>query len=480
MSAIKKNIALDWNVAILLFIIILSYSFVTLIAGEPAYWGTPDIQYVKAKIIRVSQGNLFTDPVTGVVNFHPPYYHMILSVFYKLGIDLDSLLYFISILNTSLTIIIVFFIGNFLWGKSIGLQLAALTPFIQEFLGPGYLFLATSFYFSLPIYLSGLYLYLRRNNPIFWGVIWGIAFLISPIYVFIILLTFIFEAFFVREYKYFLTGLTAFAITASPFLVHAYIIYSSGLEGTSSFAFIRGLTHLKDIIPQTWVGWIGYLIFILAGSTLYFYRKIHYFFYLSIIGSIVTAYHFNPDYATRIVFIASLFIIGHAIYVIRRRKALLLISLVLALSLGYYLNLGKLIKSYESDQEIAPVYHRQNRLFLKNFGKHVEPNCFVLANCDTYRYNIMPYLPNYGLVAYKTGEYFQLNSEIAHEMLRDYNSIFSASNIETINRICRKYDIRQAVIYGNRDLARPAFRLLTKHWKTVYQDSHFMIIDRGA
>jgi len=44
----------------------------------PHYYLTPDILYVKAKTMWVTNGHLYTDPVTGMPTFHPPYYHLFL------------------------------------------------------------------------------------------------------------------------------------------------------------------------------------------------------------------------------------------------------------------------------------------------------------------------------------------------------------------------------------------------------------------
>lgn len=462
----------------ILVCVIILISSPTLYNLAPAYWGTPDIQYVKAKIHRVLEGDIFLDPITGIPNFHPPFYHVFLSAFVKLGLSIDTLLVAISLINTACTILLSFLICRQLWDQMTGLYVGVLIPFLQEFMGPGYLFLATSFYFSLPVYLAGLYLCLKRANSVCWGFLWAIAFLISPVYVFLIGLTLVYKLIALRDFRYVLPGVVAFFLTISPFYWQLYTIYSSGLAGTAAFSTWRGIPHLGSIMPMSWKGWVALLGYAILVCAFIRFRKVHYYFYISIIATLLTAYHFNPEYGNRILFVFSILACGYLIHNLNMRKIYVAFPIALLIVAGIYVNLDRLRTVYKQHKMVVPTYIHQGRYFRHWFEDNIESNELLLAYHDTYRYSILPFFPVYGLVAYKSGEYFQLNGEIADKMLHDYETIMNADNIKMIDSICEKYNISTAVVYGSRDQSMAPFQLIAENWKPVYGDLYYRVYKR--
>ena len=128
----------------------------------PHYYLTPDILYVKAKTMWVTNGHLYTDPVTGMPTFHPPYYHLFLSLFVRLGIGIDFLLIAVSVMNVALLMLFGYLLLRRLFDTTTSLLTLLLLPFISQYMGPSYLFLASSFSFSVPIFLAGLLMYTKK------------------------------------------------------------------------------------------------------------------------------------------------------------------------------------------------------------------------------------------------------------------------------------------------------------------------------
>ena len=151
----------------------------------PWYVSAPDIFYVKAKVLQVLAGSLFTDPITGYVTFHPPYYHLFLSFLSLLGIEIDWALIIVTVLNVSLIFFFAFKMLEVTFDRKTAFFTCLLIPFIVEYMGCRNILLATSFYFSMPFYLAGLWLYLKSNEFLLLttgsAVLWGLAFLISPV-----------------------------------------------------------------------------------------------------------------------------------------------------------------------------------------------------------------------------------------------------------------------------------------------------------
>jgi hypothetical protein len=466
----------------------------------PAYWGTPDIQYVKAKMLRVMEGDLFADPVTSITNFHPPYYHLFLSVFSRLGANIDSLLLWVSVVNMLLLFLLVYLITRVKFGDDIALWVTLLVPYMLEYMGPSYAFLATAFYFSMNFYLLGLWLYLQNSQSkkfvIVISLCWGLAFILSPVYIFLISIIFAYKIIVEKEYRRTALMIGIFSASCIPFIIQGYIIYQSGLAGTAAFSLWRGIPEVawfKNLIigfisPKyvhgfDWFAGFSPIIMLLGFFGIFRSVKRPYFVMAAIIAYILTAYHFNLAYASRIQFFISIFLAGYAIlylWNISLSKAVCIILIFIIASTGFYSTLEQSSYAYARYNKMIDAHEDQRYMFRQNFPRHVEPGTFVLAYHDTYRYLIMPYYPVHALVAYRSGEYFQLNSEIAQTMLSDYNTIMASASIDTINHYCDKYGINEAVAYVPRDMQMPAFQTISRHWQTVYSDRFFRIYKRNS
>jgi len=465
----------------------------------PAYWGTPDIQYVKAKTLRVMEGDIFTDPVTGIPNFHPPYYHLFLSSFISLGINIDTILLWVSIANMLLLLLFTYLIIKEYFDHESAFYVVLLIPFILEFMGPGYAFLATSFYFSLSFYLAGLWLYLKESVGIKCliglSTLWGCAFLLSPVFLFIIALTVAYEFLFKKEYRRATIMALSLGLICIPFIIQALTIYRADLSGTSAFSFWRGFPDnlwLRDlaksfISPQSlnvllWSSGFSMLIMVAGVAGIVKQKTNHHIVVIAFFAYILTAYHFNLAYASRIQFILSVFLAGFAVWSLREKALTRAVRVVLVLIItcyGVFNTVEQLSFVYAKHEQYIHDHEKQRYLVRQHILRYIKPGTFVLASEETYRYQIMPYYPIFGLVAYRTGEYFQLNGKLAQEMVADYNTIIDSDDISIINRYCEKYKIDFALSYGRHDMQLPAFTAIAKHWSSVYSDQFFVIFRRN-
>jgi hypothetical protein len=461
------------------------------------YYGTPDIQYVKAKVLRVMEGDLYADPVTGYDNFHPPYYHLFLAGFVHLGIDVDTVLLLLSIINVCLVSFFVYLIMGFVFDRQTAFYVVLLVPFIWWQMGPGHIFLATAYFFSVPFYMAGLYLYLKNpstTRQIFLvSFFWGITFLISPVYLFLIGLTFAYELFFQKGYRRFTALAVSLLAVIIPFYVQVYAIYGSGLAGTKAFSFWRGIPNFDRVTEFivlylspvekkiVLVSLIQVLIVTVLGIIeIVRQKKIHPLIPIAALAYILTAYHFRYQYAIRIQFFLSLFICAYAVrFMIKaktRRWIIMMIVLLIA-AYGVFDNIVRAERLYGLRAKKYPVYMSAGNKLWRNIGQYIEPDSYVFANAKTYRYFMLPFYPSHALLAYKSGEYFQLNSKIAEKLQADYNELMNSTHILDVERICEKYDIKAAVAI-NSDMELPVFQIIAEHWNLVYKDNYFKIFRR--
>jgi hypothetical protein len=206
---------------------------------------SPDILYVKAKVLWVLRGDIFTDPITGLVTMHPPFYHLFLAPFVAAGIDINLVMALTTVFIVALIFFFTYKIIADQYDRDTAFWTCVMLPFIYQFMGPRNILLATSYNFSIPFYLAGLWLYLdattSKRTTVAAGVLWGLTFLISPVYVFLIGLTFLYEAIIGRRFKRFFIISGTFAVTLIPFYVQMYVVYSKGLGGAATFALWRGI-----------------------------------------------------------------------------------------------------------------------------------------------------------------------------------------------------------------------------------------------
>jgi hypothetical protein len=474
--------------------------FVLIIAGPVLYFQipqhlvTPDIQYVKGKVLWILEGELFSDPVTGFPNFHPPYYHLFLSMFVRLGLAIDYILLAISVVNVGLLILFSYLTLKRVFDEKTALFTVLLIPFINQYMGPNYLFLASSFSFSIPFYLAGLWLYIRGSSSkpqtMAAAALWGVAFLVSPGYLFLIGLIFIYELVVRRNYLQFALMSLVFIIMCIPFLIQANMIQNFSMFGTSAFAWWRGwpdsewlqslMTHIlsptKGEISQ-WQNIIAGLLLVFGLWSIIRSRSIHAFAVIAAVAYLLTYYHFNPQYASRILFFLTLFLAAYAIQLILELKkrqvyAYLFITLLVLLSTGDHVN--RTIQFYSKRIDFYGSYKNTASTIVGHLEKYVKPGEFILASDKTYRYYILPFMPNHGLLAYRTGEYFQLNSKLASEMLADFKDLMFSTDDEILNHFCHKYRIN-IVIVMTPDLKLPACRKIRSEWDALYQDELFSI-----
>jgi len=467
---------------------------------RPLYLFTPDVQYVKAKVLRVMAGDLFGDPVSGFPTFHPPYYHVILAGLALIGIPVNASLFFITLSNVVLILLFSFLIIRLIFNERIALWSLPIIPLVFHIMGPGQILLPTAFYFSLPIYMAGLWLYLKPERvaglEISAGVLWGVAFLISPVYVFLIGFTLAYELVWARRIRRTMLLALPIALLLIPFIYHAVYIYQFGMAETATFAIWRGFpgaeriseffTYLLSPVDNTILSWQTVVVILIAAAGILGMRKAkskHAMVYIAGLAYLFTAYHFNSHYATRIQFILSLFLLAYAVQFIlglslkKVARHSILIGLV-ALSIVFQIHIN--IDNYTQMNKGAEDFIRVGKGLKNNLKRFVSPNDFIVVTSRTYRTFILDNVAVHALLAYKTGEYFQLNSQLADEMLRDYDHLVQATSIDQIDAICRKYNMTVAVAGVVSEAGAPLFTEIAKHWETVYSDPYFIIFRKPA
>lgn len=466
--------------------------------GDLLYFGTPDIQYVMAKVLWVLEGEIYTDPITGFTNFHPPFYHLILSLFVRLGVSIDHILLIISVFNIGATCMAMLFIIRRCIDKDAAIITALLFPFIINYMGHGNPFLATAFPFSLPIYLLGLWMYLSPvpswKTDLFTSICWGAAFLISPVYLFLIGCTFAYDLVWRRDLPRFGIMAGVFLIVIVPFFIQAYEVYQAGMAGTSTFSFWRGIPDwgvIKNAVMFflspvensvfSWQVLVSMVVFILGIVGVFKTRPLFSFTIIAFAAYVLTSYHFSPQYAIRIHFILSFIVVGYAVKYLMsfRHYRRIIVSILLALAVygvgdHFYRTdrlLGLRAQNYPFLMESgAGLWEKSDELFGK--GE------WILASNITYRYYVMSHFTVHALAAYRTGQYFQINQMTSELMERDYQAVMESSNIHLINHICEKYSISKCLIRKIVEDDIAAFTVIARKWQPVYEDDYFVLYEK--
>ncbi|MFH1700998.1 MAG: glycosyltransferase family 39 protein [Candidatus Zixiibacteriota bacterium] len=455
---------------------------------------------MKAKILWVLEGELFKDPVTGYTNMHPPLYHLFLAALNSIGIPINFLLWIISILNVIMIFIFSFKINQRLFNQNTAIVAAALMPFIVEYMGCGNLLLPTAFYFGLPFFLIGVWLYLHPNRTLkhifLFSIFWGLAFLISPVYIFLIGFSLIYELLINRNYRLFINSAFVLVIMLIPFFYQAYIVYTHGLFGTSAFSFWRGYPNLEYfknllqyIINPTMKSWSNPLIWIapilsglgiwglLRGLPKAEFSRFKWFLIITFLAYIFTYYNFKPQYAIRIHLIISIFLAALAVeYLFHRFKNSRLPIFVLSglIICGMIYHQYIYFTEYKNQNVHMLEFNKSRAGISKVLKQIVLPDEFIIIHADTYRQYILPFFKVHALLAYKSGEYFQLNAKLSDEMLNDYEVLMKCDTQDCINSISNKYTMVIAIASGN-DFDYPVFQLINKSWPCVYNDNYFRI-----
>ncbi len=464
----------------------------------PLHYSSPDIQYVKAKVLRVLAGEIYADPITGFDNFHPPVYHLILALPALMGIPLDYILLLVTFLNVFLLLFFLYKLISQQFDNQTALFTCMLVPFVVEFMGCGNLFLATAFYFAIPLYLAGLFFFLKPDRTIsqtaIYAALWGVVYVISPAYLFLIGLPMLYELIIKKDFKRFGTGFGVILVALIPFWHQAYQIFSQKLFGTSAFAFWRGFpdfefaeTLVTYIINPTGkelqnpLVWVALVITILAVTKVIKSKGINKWFILSaVIGYLLTFYNFKPQYAIRIHLFISFFLIATLVYNhfnSKKQNQLITWGLIAIALCGIGFQQYKTFNDYGRQNGRLPGFEKTRAQFKDAFGDLVTPEETILAFHGTYRHYIMPFYPVHALKAYESGEYFQLTSTLSAEYQKDYDLFLKCNDQRCLDYICNKYNIKTAVANGG-DFKYPVFPFIDKTWETVYSDPYFRVYKR--
>jgi len=125
-------------------------------------------------------------------------------------------------------------------------------------------------------------------------------------------------------------------------------------------------------------------------------------------------------------------------------------------------------------------YEKQLRNgMLNHLFTYTRPDDFILVSSEDYRFNVMSNVPVHALRAWRSGEYYQLKTEISDQLEADYDSIMQCSDTIRLNHFCDKYDIHIALIHGPQEfLEFPAFQVVDDHWENLYGGTYFRIYRR--
>jgi hypothetical protein len=484
---------------------ILIFGFVLIAAPylyylTPQYFLSPDLIYVKAKALWVMNGHLYADPVTGIKTLHPPYYHLLLAAFMRLGVQIDTLLFWISLINVFLIGLFAYLILRKLFPPDSAAITVLLIPFINRYMGSSYLFLASSFTFSLPIFLAGLWLFLRERTTIgisiLTALLWGLAFLISPGYLFLIGLGFLYDIYRRRDFRRVFIMVGTFIITIIPFFYQAYVVLSfyaaNSLGRASTFAFWRGLPDLawiglllqKFVAPgdRVFLDWHTFLVIaVLAAATIGYLRSKnrHAFPLIALAAYVLTFYHFSFQYASRVLYIFSIFAVAYAVQWLASQRKYRYPAYAAVALLVLFSTTDQVVRSLDYYAQRAAPYASFKIIESKVHPKllqYLHPGRFVLASDRGYRNFILPYFPARSLIGARSGEYFQLPDFLAEEMKNNHEVLMTSMSRDTINQLCILYGINDAVSFF--DDSSVVFQQLKGWWQEVYADKFLTIYHR--
>jgi len=279
-----------------------------------------------------------------------------------------------------------------------------------------------------------------------------------------------------------------------PFFAQAVIVYRAGMGRTETFAFWRGLPDPEwmgrlasyflspvEKKPLSWPVIPAAALAILGILGIWKRRPIHPYPVIAALAYIFTAFHFSFQYAIRIQYFLSLFLVAYAVGFLRTLRIHRIIipsALCLVAGIGFADHFSRSARLYEKRDENVPYYQTRYDDLSQNLPHLIESGEFVFATANTYRYFIMPFCRAHGLVAYRSGEYFQLDRDTAQTMMRDYNRMLETGSLTLIEHLCDKYDITVCVVRRESEADRPGFRTIGEYWDEVYRDSFFTVYRR--
>jgi len=473
--------------------------FPVLYYGVPWFGNSPDIYYVKAKVLQVQEGNLFTDPVSGMITMHPPIYHVVLAGLVFIGCRIDLALVIITILNVALLIFFVYRIMAFLYGSETAFISCLLISFIIEFMGSQSILLAASFNFSVVFFLWGLWIYIKSADSLprvyFSSLLWGVAFIISPVYIFLLGLILIRDTIINKSMKRLLLIAGIFGLTISSFIYQSYLVYSHDLHHTTTFALWRGMPDAawwwamaQDFLTPGAQKTISLptaiYVLVLAIGLWYMIKQKHIYWFLplSFLAYLLTYYHFSNQYAIRIQLFFSLFWVAWVVRGMLSNKTerfVELIALLFIITYSIYNHYAVALDAYKRWSAGHALYEQIGKQLWKNLDEYIDDNEFLFCTKDTYFRFLMTQKPVHALGAYKTMDYYQLDSMVSKTLEYDYAMVINSRDPNVINGIATKYGVKTAVA-SSRDYGLPLFQALGQYWKPVYKDEYFTIFKDGS
>jgi hypothetical protein len=480
-------------------------AFVVLLLGPlfyfhmPLHLTSPDIQFAQAKVLRVLHGDLFSDPVTGYPSFHPPFYYLILAIFARLGLSINLLFFIVTVSNVALLVLFTYLILKRQFGPDIALLSIFFIPLWVEFIRTGSMYLPAAFQFSIPVYLAGLWLFLYRDDTrgaVFTGILWGLAFMISPWYLFLIAFPLLYRLIFKRRVREFIVTTAVLLLTLIPFYIQIYVVVSHEMYGTTAFTLWPGLPGIKfastfgrDFLMPADQGWSDPIIWVaLAVTVLGIWQLLRsnglrWFVITVAVAAIFTAYSYFPGYADRVHLILGLFLTPYAVKLLIDlpwKKSLSFAMIVIVVGYGVYRHYDHVLARYAVLKSSLEVQHRVLALgMLDHLKDYVGPDDYLIITNEEYRYNVMPNLLVHALVAWRSGEYYQLKSSVSDQLNKDYRMLMNCDDEVCLNYICDKYNMRVALSAGSDQVkAAPVFYLLDRIWLTVYADPYYHIYVR--
>jgi hypothetical protein len=367
-------------------------------------------------------------------------------------------------------------------------------------MGSNYLFLASSFTFSFPIFLAGLWLFLRKQADIRISVLtaflWGLAFLVSPGYLFLVGFAFLYDLYERRDYRRFFAMTGTFIVTLIPFFYQVYVVLSfyaaNSLGRASTFALWRGFPDPAWVVSlirnflapadRAFMDWHTIAVAaIFAAATMGYIRSKNRLAFplIALAAYLFTFYHYSAQYASRILYVFSIFATAYAVQWLMWWKRYRRMAYAAVFLLAIYSMTGHIVRTTryyaQRVEPYATFKHTMEHIHPKLL-QYLQPAKFVLASSEVYRIYIMAYFPARGLIGARSGEYFQLPEGLAEEMKADHTTLMTSTDRNTINTLCLTYGIDYAVSFSY-DKA-PVFRQLDGWWQKVYSDKTMTIYRR--
>jgi hypothetical protein len=176
----------------------------------------------------------------------------------------------------------------------------------------------------------------------------------------------------------------------------------------------------------------------------------------------------------------SIFVVAVAlsgIMMLKIKPWIVLIPVLIITAYSIFAHYMYVAEYYEKEKETFQPFAETSEKLWANLDKHLVKGSYVFCTKEVYRYYIMTHYPAHSLGAYRTLEYFQVNSRVAEELEKDYREVLYSLDYDFIKSIIRKYDIRAAIVSGS-DYQLPLFQILAQAWHPVYEDEYFVIYKR--